>query len=242
MALVNRVQASYEQILEPRDGYDLTAPFYEQRYWSEFWRLNEGPVVLQWLKSLKPGFGLDAGSGTGTYIQDIVELDHRVVALDLSWKMLMINREKTTYDRPDELVGYVQGKIDALPFKSNRFDWVLCSRVLNHIPQTNLAGLLREFARVLKRKGECLISDIHPHHPYRSVAIPVNGKKIAIETYKHTLVSFRRAVATVEDFELVTLDEYYLNDLEWKPPRTSFGKLYRGSNAAIFYVARLKKL
>src|SRR5207247_2542182 len=82
------------QPFDPRHGYDLTAPYYESWRWSEFWRQNEAPIILEWLASLKPGVGLDAGSGTGPYVCQIVRLNHRCVAVDISPKMLAVNKRK----------------------------------------------------------------------------------------------------------------------------------------------------
>lgn len=237
--LVDELRKLGKQLLKPRQGYDLSAPYYELWHWFQFWRLNEAPIIKRWLESLKLGVGLDAGSGTGTYICDITELGHRCVAIDLSWQMLSLNRKKTNDHICNSPVLYVQGNIEALPFKANQVDWILCSRVLSHVP--HITYVLREFSRVLKKHGECLISDIHPAHPYTHVAILINDRKIAIETHKHSIGHFKEAVSNVQDFQLVSLDEYYLEDLHWKPPRRNFDKLYRHSNTAVFYVSRLIK-
>jgi ubiquinone/menaquinone biosynthesis C-methylase UbiE len=225
-------------ILEPRQAYDLIAPFYEQWKWFGFWRLNEGPIVRQWLKSLKPGWGLDAGSGTGAYIPDIVEFGHNCVAVDISWNMLMQNKTQG-FPHSSASITYLQGDISALPFGEKTFDWILCSRVLSHIERID--NVLEEFTRVLKKEGECLICDVHPDHPYSVVAVPQNGEKVAIETYKHSIKSLRQKVSQIPAIQLSTLDEYHLNDLRWKPPPSTFGKLYRHINPAIFYVLKLKK-
>ena len=115
---------------------------------------------------------------------------------------------------------YSQGHIGSLPFRDSQFDWVLCSRVLSHV--THLTPVLREFSRVLKRGSECLISDVHPNHPYTHVAIPTDGGKIAIETHKHSLDDLKKAISDVGYFEVVSLDEYYLTDLLSIAPQRRF--------------------
>jgi SAM-dependent methyltransferase len=166
MLIIDKVKETGVQLLDPRNGYDLIAPYYEEWHWFRFWRQNEAPIIEQWLGDLKPGFGLDAGSGTGPYIHRITQFGHRCVAFDLSWQMLSINREKE---------------------------------------------------------------------------IPMNGTKLGIKTYKHPIGDFRRAVSSLQGFQLLDLDEYYLKDLCWQPPEANFSKLYCHSNPAVFYVSRLKK-
>jgi ubiquinone/menaquinone biosynthesis C-methylase UbiE len=239
MTLAEKTSGADDRIFTPRRGYDIAAPHYESWYWFKFWRLNEAPIVRHWLKSLKPGLGLDAGSGIGTYIPDILEFWHRCVAVDISAGMLRISKSKAELHTNGSRTRYIQADISRLPFGESVFDWVLCSRVLSHIE--NVEYVLREFARVLRSGGECLISDVHPEHPYTRVAIPTGPKKIAIETYKHPLEEMESIVAS-HQFRLVSLDEYYLDDLREKPPITTFEKLYRHPDNAVFYVLRLMKI
>lgn len=225
-------------LMTARCAYDVIAPHYELWRWFKFWRLNEAPRVSHWLEQLTPGLGLDAGAGTGPYLPVITRLGHRCIATDISARMLSVNRQKT---RNNQTPGrYIQAHIDALPFQYHSFDWILCSRVLSHVRQ--LQAILLEFARVLKSGGECLIADVHPDHPYDHVAIPVAGQEIAIETYKHSLLSFNRALSAVPQLQLVDLHEYYLGDLAVRPSRTEFAKLYRHPDSAVFYTCLLKKI
>lgn len=237
---VERALNVSKQFLDPRRGYDLIASYYDGWRWSKFWRLNEAPIILQWLESLQPGLGLDAGSGTGPYICDAIKFHHRCVAFDLSLNMLKINERKNFKCSQPAPVLYTRGDISALPFKDEVFDWLLCSRVLSHV--FDIAPVLHEFTRVLKVGGECLISDVHPLHPYTHMAIPAKDGKVAIETYKHSVESLRRVISNIQHLQLLSLDEYYFSDLYSPPPRAEFEKLYRSSNTAIFYVCRLRRL
>ena len=239
MTISNAACMTGVQLFEPRHGYDLIAPYYELWRWFRLWRLNEAPIIRQWLQSLPLGLGLDAGSGTGPYIPDIIALGHRCVAFDLSWQMLHINREKRTEHTHTASVFYSQGHIDSLPFSNSQFDWMLCSRVLSHV--AHLTPVLSEFSRVLKPGSECLVSDVHPNHPYTHVAIPTDSGEVAIETHKHSLEDLKKAISDVRYFEVVSLDEYYLTDLLSMPSKEDFEKLYQHSNTPIFYVCRLSK-
>jgi ubiquinone/menaquinone biosynthesis C-methylase UbiE len=238
--MLNNVGVSANRVLEPHAGYDFVASRYEEWPWVRFWDLNEAPIVRRWLKNLDIGIGLDAGSGTGPYISNILELGHRCIAIDVSREMLKINRARTLGYSVRSMVQYVQGDISSIPFRSGKFDWILCSRVLSHVSDLN--STLLEFARLLKKGRECLIADVHPDHPYTNVAIPVDSRKVAIETYKHSLASYKRLVSSIEGLQLTCLDEYHFKDLFWKPPKATFAKLYDHSNPAVFYISRLRKL
>jgi ubiquinone/menaquinone biosynthesis C-methylase UbiE len=241
MSIIYPDKNADQQPLDPRQGYDLIAPYYEEWRWFKFWRLNEAPLIRQWLESLPRGLGLDAGSGTGPYIPDIIELGHRCVAVDLSHQMLRINKQgRAAQTNAAAAVSHVQADVSTLPFNESQFDWILCSRVLSHLPSQMI--VLQEFARVLKSGGECLISDVHPEHPYKHVSIPAWNGEIAIETHKHSLGSLKTVVSDIRDLQIVSLNEYYFRNLLSKPSRAEFEKLYRYSDAAVFYICRLKKL
>ena len=232
-----KTRDSNGQPFDPRHGYDLIAPHYESWRWSEFWRQNEAPIILGWLASLKPGVGLDAGSGTGPYVSDMLKFNHRCVAVDISPKMLTVSQRKRRLE--DSSVLYLEADITNLPFKEKTFDWILCSRVLSHI--ADIRPAVGSFVRLLKEGGECLISDVHPDHPYSTVQIKGAQTKIAIQTFKHPVDSIKRAISGVPQSQLLCFDEYYLNDLRSEPSRVEFKKLYDSPKRAIFYVCRFMR-
>ncbi len=108
---------------------------------------------------MRPALGLDAGSGTGAYAEEIRSTGHRYIAADLSWHML----------RRQAHANQVQANIANLPFPDHCFDWVLCTRVLGHVP--DLSSVVRELARVQRTGAELFITDVHPNHPYTHTAI-----------------------------------------------------------------------
>jgi ubiquinone/menaquinone biosynthesis C-methylase UbiE len=214
-------------LLPPRAGYDVVAPSYHRWHWYHFWRVHEAPVVMKWLRAAAHGRGLDAGAGTGPYAPAMAGLGAFCVAVDISREML----KGLAAGLPR-----VQADVAALPFRGAAFDWILCSRVLSHI--ADLDAAVGELARVLKAGGECLISDVHPDHPYEHVRIPGPGTRIDIETHKHPVEC---VTASLDAHGLVveSLSSYRLSDLTEPPPRAAFAKLYRHPDRPIFYVARL---
>ena len=226
------------RLLSPRLAYDKVAAGYRRWRWYRFWRINETPIVADWLRSLRTGRGLDLGSGTGPYLRLIGDLGHRCVALDLSLQMLRQIPRGLGTAKAGPRPRRVQGDIVALPFADDSFDWILCTRVLSHVPDH--AAAMREMARVLTADGECLLTDVHPAHPYDYVSIPHQGTRVAIETYKHSLTELNDVSATA-GLRVESVKEYALGDLTEKPPRVTFAKLYAEPARQIFYVCRLVK-
>jgi len=226
------------QLLSPRLAYDRIATQYQSWRWYRFWRLNEAPIVTDWLQSLPRGYGLDAGSGTGPYLHFVSDLGHRCVALDLSLQMLKLDRRDHRPGDVRSAVHYVQGDVTILPFAGEAFDWILCTRVLSHIP--GLEDAVLELGRVLKPGGECLIADVHPDHPYDHVTIPCNGTPVPIETHKHSFDELRTWLG-MSGLRLESHKNYWLDDLAVRPPKAEFAKLYDHADQPIFYVCRLLK-
>ena len=115
-----------------------------------FFHRNRARVVRRLIaKNAMPGAPiLDAGCGTGLNLRHLppgstgVDINPRNVAL--------VQRRL-----PNHRV--VQGDVEAMPFADGSFGTVLCTEVIEHIPDPSAA--LREFARVL-RPGGVLIGSV----------------------------------------------------------------------------------
>jgi SAM-dependent methyltransferase len=64
------------------------------------------------------------------------------------------------------------GSAEALPFADETFDLVLCTEVLEHLPQPHLA--LKEMQRVTR---DCLVASV-PHEPWFSLMNLLRGRDI----------------------------------------------------------------
>ena len=93
------------------------------------------------------GFGIVVGVGKGP---DLEVAPDGVVALDLPFTYLPLVQKRF----PNSLV--VQGDGTILPFGDNTFDWVVCSEVLEHVPERE--KMISEFARVLKPNGILILT------------------------------------------------------------------------------------
>ena len=217
---------------EVRTGYSLAAREYEHWHWFKFWRQNEAPIVREWARSLTPGLVLDTGSGTGAYRSDLCDAGHSVMAVDLSPEMLRVQKRKY----PEAVV--VEADIKSLPLPSQLVDNILSTRVLSHISEP--AEVFSEFVRVSKHNSQFLICDVHPEHRYSDMSIPVDGEKVSIKTYKHSLGQIKHIINSLP-LKVLSLREYRLQDLTWKPPTLHFENIYDEPNRPIFYVCQICK-
>ena len=99
---------------------------------------------------------LDLGCGEGRHvISAYTEADVHSIGVDLSLEDLKTARERfSSFDEPDntsKTFGLSSANALQLPFADNTFDKVICSEVLEHIP--DYRGALSEIERVLKPGG-----------------------------------------------------------------------------------------
>lgn len=104
---------------------------------------------------------LDLGCGAGRHvISAYVEADVTSIGVDLGFADLQTTREKFTPfaqpNNPHKAFGLACTNALQLPFADASFDKVICSEVLEHIPDYH--GALREIERVLKPGGVAAIS------------------------------------------------------------------------------------
>jgi SAM-dependent methyltransferase len=120
------------------------------------------------LLNLAPGdWVLDAGCGLGRHACEAYRKDGiSVIALDWNWDDLC-RTGLTMYLMDEKREGgwyVVRGDVGRLPFKANVFDAVICSEVLEHIPDGKSA--VGELVRVLK-PGKNLVVSVPRYWPER---------------------------------------------------------------------------
>ena len=102
---------------------------------------------------------------------------------------------------PEGEIEFLQGDATCLPFPNNHFDHVICSEVLEHIP--NFIAVIGELNRVLKPGGRALILEFSTpvsaplqqiYDVYSFSVLPTMGQLVAQdkESYQYLAESIRK--------------------------------------------------
>jgi ubiquinone/menaquinone biosynthesis C-methylase UbiE len=113
------------------------------------------------LAQLKPGDRvLEIGSGTGTLTlaaKGRVGSVGEAVGIDIAPEMVAVASRKA--NRKGVAVSFQVGSIAGIPFPENRFDAVMCSFMIFHMPEDVRKKGFTEIRRVLKPGGHLCILD-----------------------------------------------------------------------------------
>lgn len=123
------------------------------------------PPAVEFLRRLPRGsMVFDAGGGNGRHTRAGHELGHRMVAFDVSQRLLQLGRART---RPSPATpAWVVGAVELPPLLPGRFDAGLALAVLHHVrgrPARRQA--VEELTRLLRPGGLLLISVWNRHQP-----------------------------------------------------------------------------
>jgi ubiquinone/menaquinone biosynthesis C-methylase UbiE len=97
---------------------------------------------------------LDVGCGPGWLVQEYAKRKAKIIGIDLTYQAVSLTMKRLKYQRLEGIP--VQANAESLPFKDNTFDFVSCSGVLHHTPDT--VGGIHEINRVLKPGHKAVIS------------------------------------------------------------------------------------
>ena len=106
---------------------------------------------------------LEIGCGTGTLSIEAkaqVGVTGEVVGIDIAPEMVAKARKKAERSVVD--VFFQEGSIATIPFPDNRFDVVICSFMIFHMPEDVRRKGIAEIHRVLKPGGHVFIFDSTP--------------------------------------------------------------------------------
>jgi Methylase involved in ubiquinone/menaquinone biosynthesis len=109
---------------------------------------------------LKPhSLVLDAGCGSGRHLRALAKIpDLKIIGIDRNSSDLndALTSLKNMPDASSDDYLVSRADIKNLPFASASFDYVICSEVLEHIPEHENA--LKELVRILKPQGDLVVS------------------------------------------------------------------------------------
>ena len=137
-----------------REGYDLTATEYAERFHDH---LHNRPLDRAMLTGFAGLAGPDAliadvGCGTGATSRMFADLGLDVVGIDLSPKMIAEAR------RLNPGLRFQAGSMTMLDFDDGQFDAVCAWYSVIHIPDESLPEVFSEFCRVLRPGGLALVA------------------------------------------------------------------------------------
>lgn len=144
------------------------------------------------LAGLRPGEAvLDIGCGTGTLAitaSRMVEGNGEIVGVDASPEMLRRARQKARRSRAP--VEFQQGVVESLEFGDGRFDLVLSTVMMHHLPVNLRRRCAAEVKRVLKPGGRAMVVDFGP---------PQGKPRWMARFHRHSYVSVTELQAVLEN-------------------------------------------
>ena len=135
--------------------YDILAPHYD--FWSRFAESKAHSRAIN-LAEIKGGEKvLEVAIGTGKNFSEILKMnkDGLNIGVDISTKMLKMSKKRAK-DAARESYEFLKADARSLPFRNNFFDVVLNAYMLDLIPVKDFFTILREFNRVLRKRG-CVV-------------------------------------------------------------------------------------
>jgi len=100
------------------------------------------------------GILLDLGCGTGVTSYALQKLCNKIVGIDQAFSMA--EKAKLSFSSAKIPLDFLQGDVEALPFKTDSADFVVCLGVISYLESGQKAIL--EIARVLKPRGVVILS------------------------------------------------------------------------------------
>ncbi len=125
--------------------YDRIARDYAEDHRHDTWSLAMVERFIQLLP--KRARVLDAGCGPGWEARRFAGAGFRVSGIDISPKLIALAKRNVPRGR------FVVADLRSLSFTARTFDGVCAKASLLHLPRRDVPCALREFRRVLKRRG-----------------------------------------------------------------------------------------
>ncbi|MHB8233760.1 MAG: class I SAM-dependent methyltransferase [Solirubrobacteraceae bacterium] len=123
-------------------------------------RLIQEPIFREAAEQGSPrGRCLNAGCGEGLFSSFLESFEDvtQIINVDITPPQISVHR---TDPRNTDAVG----SVTALPLEDRSLDWILCTEVIEHVPDDRLAAV--ELGRVLEPGGSALISVPTPPAPH----------------------------------------------------------------------------
>jgi 2-polyprenyl-3-methyl-5-hydroxy-6-metoxy-1,4-benzoquinol methylase len=164
--------------MEPKtvypDAWDGTVAAFalQQEPWPNYWAESEWRALEQarsWIKRMRrrrQADGnrkclLDIGAGQGRLLSRFVDLFDQVVAVEPDPKRITLAQQEAVRGKWEN-VSFVEGLfLDRVEEEPDKFDVVLCSHVLQHIPSGDVGRILDRIASILTHRGLLVLVTVY---------------------------------------------------------------------------------
>lgn len=211
----NKIVAAYEELAQSYNDQIDHKP--HNAYYDR-------PNTLSLLPDVKGKKILDAACGPGKYAEILISKGAMVTGLDISPKMIALAKER---NKPSQDFFIQDLDLPLNNIKDNSFDFILSALAMHYLEDWTNA--IQEFYRVLKPKGQLIISIEHPFFEYNyfkskqyfnveAVKCTWNGFGKPVE-----INSFRRPLQ--ECINPITENGFYIDKIIEPLPVDAFEKL-----------------
>lgn len=121
-----------------------------QRYWHS----NKIDLIVRKMKIQRQDLVLDAGCGSGNIVFEFAKNCRIICGIDIFFDALIFAKVTTTNNN----CKFLLSSICDTPFKSNSFDKIICSEVIEHLDQQSIKRVFESLYRILKPGGKLIIT------------------------------------------------------------------------------------
>lgn len=193
--------------------------------------------VINLIKPLKPKIILDVATGTGDLALALTKVQpEKIIGIDISSGMLEKAKIKTADKHLSDIIEYIEGDAENLPFEDNYFDVITVAFGVRNFETLNKG--LKELKRVLKPNGNLFILEFSkPQNPlmrklyffYFYNVLPTIGKIVSKDSRAYTYLPESVSVFPDGNVFLGILNENGFKNLICKPLTFGISSIYSAS-------------
>lgn len=193
--------------------------------------------VINLIKPLKPKIILDVATGTGDLALALTKVKpEKIIGIDISSGMLEKAKIKTADKHLSDIIEYIEGDAENLPFEDNYFDVITVAFGVRNFETLNKG--LKELNRVLKPNGKLFILEFSkPQNPlmrklyffYFYNVLPTIGKIVSKDSRAYTYLPESVSVFPDGNIFLGILNENGFKNLICKPLTFGISSIYSAS-------------
>jgi demethylmenaquinone methyltransferase/2-methoxy-6-polyprenyl-1,4-benzoquinol methylase len=181
--------------------------------------------AVKYIGQIKPKVILDLATGTGDFAIEALTLKpEKIIGYDISDGMMNYGREKAKQQNVTDILSFVQGDSEKMPFEDNKFDAITVGFGVRNFEHLEVG--LAEMYRVLKPSGRVAILEISkPHNVfmkqifgiYFKYILPIVGKLFSKDARAYTYLPESVSVFPEGENFVGILTNIGFKNVEWHP-------------------------